>query len=205
MVAYNTLSETGILVTDDNWATWRIQAFDGVRVRRIVVDPAKPDRLWLAADQGLYRSDDGGRTIRQLVAGETTTVWVDPSRPSRVLIGGQTVRVSDNAGKTFTTATGVGGDVLVGSFAAVSAVLPGASRPQQVLFAGSDALRPYGWVVPGRGVLRSTDGGRSWTSVSAGLESLSVTSMAVTTDGRWLVIGTRQGGVHRAAVADLLS
>lgn len=204
VVAYNTLSESGILVTDDNWASWRVQAFDGVRVRRIVVDPVTPDRFWLAADQGLYRSDDAGRTVRQLAAGETTTVWVDPAKPSHVLIGGPTIRVSDNGGTTFRTATGVGADVLVGSFAAVSTTLPGASAPQQVLFAGSDALRPYGWVVPGRGVLRSTDRGRTWTSVSAGLESLSVTSMAVTPDGRWLVVGTRQGGVHRAAVAGLV-
>jgi photosystem II stability/assembly factor-like uncharacterized protein len=47
----------------------------------------------------------------------------------------------------------------------------------------------------GRGVLRSTDGGRSWQNISTGLQNLNVTSLAA--DGGRLYVGTVQGGVHR--------
>ncbi|WP_206969835.1 hypothetical protein [Streptomyces beijiangensis] len=47
----------------------------------------------------------------------------------------------------------------------------------------------------GRGVLRSTDGGRSWHNVSTGLQNTNATSLAAA--GGWLYVGTVQGGVHR--------
>ncbi|AYG78553.1 hypothetical protein DWB77_00661 [Streptomyces hundungensis] len=54
-----------------------------------------------------------------------------------------------------------------------------------------DAALPRG----GRGVLRSTDGGRSWQNISNGLQNLNATSLA--TAGGWLYVGTVRGGVHR--------
>jgi hypothetical protein len=52
----------------------------------------------------------------------------------------------------------------------------------------------------GRGVLRSTDGGRTWVNVSGGLQNLDVRSLAASDDGKWLFAGTDQGGVHRLQI-----
>lgn len=203
VVGFTQSSDRGLLVTDDDWATWHVYSHD-VTVREVTLDPSRPGRMWVAADEGLFRSDDTGRTLTPVLTGEALSVWVDPARPATVVVGGLRIRVSTDGGATFRTADTGGGDTLFSSFATASIRLPGASTPTRVLFAGSAALRPYGWRIAGRGVLCSIDNGRTWTSVSGGLESTSVTSMSVTPDGTWLVVGTTEGGVHRAAVADLL-
>ena len=203
VVGFAQSSDRGLLVTDDDWATWQVYSHD-VTVRDVTLDPSRPGRLWVAADEGVFRSDDGGRTLTPVLSGGAFSVYVDPAHPADVLVGGTRVRVSTDGGATFRTADTGGGNTLFSSFAAASVQLPRATTPSRVLFAGSAALRPYGWTIAGRGVLCSTDNGRTWSSVSGGLESTSVTSMSVTPDGTWLVVGTREGGVHRAAVADLL-
>ena len=49
-------------------------------------------------------------------------------------------------------------------------------------------------------LLRSTDGGRSWLNVSGGPQTLAVSDLAVSPDGRWFHAGTGHGGVHRLRV-----
>jgi len=73
-----------------------------------------------------------------------------------------------------------------------------------VLFAGSTHYQDGAIRVPGRGVLASTDGGRTWKNVSSGIGTLAVLSLDASDDGKWLLAGTRQGGVYRAPVADLV-
>jgi photosystem II stability/assembly factor-like uncharacterized protein len=58
--------------------------------------------------------------------------------------------------------------------------------------------------VHGRGVLASLDGGATWTNVSGGLPTTSVTALDASDDGKWLFVGTRQGGLFRADTADLM-
>jgi photosystem II stability/assembly factor-like uncharacterized protein len=52
-------------------------------------------------------------------------------------------------------------------------------------------------------VLESVDGGATWSNVSAGIGTTSVLSMDTSSDGKWLLVGTRQGGLYRAPVATL--
>ncbi len=77
-------------------------------------------------------------------------------------------------------------------------------KPQHVLFAGSTTFRPGPFWVHGRGVLASTDGGKTWSNVSAGLGTTSVTALDATDDGKWLLAGTRQGGLYRASIDGLM-
>ncbi|CAA9250859.1 MAG: hypothetical protein AVDCRST_MAG83-2617 [uncultured Arthrobacter sp.] len=44
----------------------------------------------------------------------------------------------------------------------------------------------------------------TWKNVSAGLASTSVTSLDASDDGKWLFVGTRQGGLFRADTAELI-
>ncbi|WP_124279935.1 hypothetical protein [Streptomyces sp. ADI93-02] len=70
----------------------------------------------------------------------------------------------------------------------------------RTLYAATTTHRPNGLLRGGRGVLRSTDDGRTWGSVSAGLQNLDATSLAASSDGSALYVGTIDGGVHRMAV-----
>ncbi|MEV0841404.1 hypothetical protein AB0I55_17840 [Actinocatenispora sera] len=71
---------------------------------------------------------------------------------------------------------------------------PGAGH---TLYAATTSYAANGLPQGGRGVLRSTDNGRTWHNVSSGLRSTAVTSLAGSPDGRWLFAGTADGGVHR--------
>jgi photosystem II stability/assembly factor-like uncharacterized protein len=57
-------------------------------LRALVVDPKQPKRVYAAADAGLYRSDDAGRTWqpagRGLPDGPVAALALDPRQPRRL-------------------------------------------------------------------------------------------------------------------------
>ncbi len=197
--SFVTLEDRGILVTHDSWQHWETYSH-GINIRSITIDPHNNSRLWLAADDGLYRSDDGGVSITRVFAGQVGTVWVDPVDANRVLAGGRGLWVSNDGGATFVQAE-TGADVYIRSFA--SAPVPGTDK--SVLFAGSTAFRPGYFWAEGRGVLASLDGGAAWSNVSAAIGTTSVTALDASADGKWLLAGTRQGGLYRADVSALIA
>ena len=74
-----------------------------------------------------------------------------------------------------------------------------------VLFAGTSDFRPGPLWVLGRGVLASVDNGNTWHNVTAGIGSTSILALDASDDGKWLLAGTRGGGLYRAGVAELVS
>ncbi|MDG4791510.1 S8 family serine peptidase [Micromonospora sp. WMMD1102] len=179
----------GLAVTRDGGTTWKNLYHDHT-FTAVAGDPARPDRLWLGTADGLYRSDDLGQTITK-VGGAVDAVYVGAD--GRVVAGGEQIRVSDNGGRTFAVADTGGLPMRVSDIVAV----PGKPR---TLYAGTDAHVAYGLPRNGRGVLRSTDGGRTWQNISGGLQAASVTSLAVSPDGRWLFAGTVDAGAHRLRI-----
>lgn len=71
-------------------------------LRVVVVDPKQPKRVYAAADTGLYRSDDAGRTWRLagrgLPEGPVASLALDPRKPQRLYaaIGGGAMYFSDD-------------------------------------------------------------------------------------------------------------
>ena len=191
-----TSGDSGLVVTHDAWATWDTYSYD-VSVRAVAFDPTDESRLWIASDQGLYRSDDSGHTVHKVFAGELHAVWVDPSNTQHVLAGGRGLWFSTDGGESFAKADVGGADQFISSFAGTN------YRGKLVMFAGSTTFRPGPLWVHGRGVLASVDGGATWSNVSAGIGTTSVLSMDTSSDGKWLLVGTRQGGLYRAPVATL--
>ncbi|WP_162605240.1 S8 family serine peptidase [Jiangella ureilytica] len=185
-VSFWSLGGTGLYVTRDGGTVWR-KFFHDQLFWSVATDPATPERLWLASDDGLYRSDDFGITAEKVVDGRYTTVAV---HGDRVIAAGPAIRVSDDGGATWHDADTGGLPMLVGDLV----VSP--SDPD-VWYAATGSFDANGLIKGGRGVLRSTDGGRSWTNVSGGLQNLSVVSLEISPDGRWLYAGTQLGGVHR--------
>ncbi|MFC7549323.1 S8 family serine peptidase [Plantactinospora sp. GCM10030261] len=180
----------GLLVSRDRGATWRT-LYHGMTFDVVVGDPGDRNRLWLGNANGLYRSDDLGQTIRKVADGPVSAIHLGAG--GRIVIGGDQIRVSGNGGKSFTIADTGGLPMRVSDVVAV----PGSPN---LLYAGTDAYSANGLPRHGRGVLRSADGGRTWENVSGGLQATSVTSLAVSPDGRWLFAGTVDAGVHRLPV-----
>ncbi len=193
--------ERGLLVTHDGWEHWETYTHP-LTIRSIAIDPHNESRMWVAADEGLYRSDDDGRTLTHVLDDEMESVWVDPADEKRVLAGGRGLWASNDGGTTFAAADAGGADMLVTSFS--SATVAGDRGEQTLLFAGTTTFIPGPFLVHGRGVLASRDGGMTWTNVSAGLATTSVTALDVSDDNKWLLVGTRQGGLHRANIESLM-
>ncbi|MEV4411076.1 S8 family serine peptidase [Catellatospora sp. NPDC049609] len=180
---FERLTGQGLTVTRDNGRTWK-NIFLPERINALAGDPANANRIWLGTRTGLYRSDDGGVNLTKVADGLVTAIRLDGGR---LVLGGDTIRTSTDGGRTFRTADTGPLDLLVSDFAAKG----------DTLFAATTAHSAYGLAKGGRGVLRSTDGGRTWHNISTGLQNLDVTTLAVSPDGRWLFAGTLRGGIHR--------
>lgn len=198
-VSFGNLAESGYLVSTDGMATW--QSFPrGLDIAGMAFDTARADRLWIAAADGVYRADDLGRKLTKVADAEATTVWADPEDADRILVGTRTgILVSQDAGATFTAAQTPSPRAAASSFAAATG--PGGAR---ILIAGTSRWYASGLTAGGVGVVVSVDGGKTWTTASAGLSARSVTSVAVSEDGSQVFAGTSDGGLFRTSAAALV-
>ncbi|MEO3742244.1 S8 family serine peptidase [Plantactinospora sp. B5E13] len=188
---YKDLSGAGLLVSRDGGTSWR-RIDHRTEYAAVAGDPRDPQRIWLAAEGGLWRSDDGGATRVKVLDGPVSALHVDGRR---IVAAGATIRVSTDGGRTFTEARSTGSGPYTLRMR-VSQIV----ESDGVLYAGTGNFRTAGLTINGRGVLRSTDGGRTWSNIAAGLPDPSVRSLAVSPDGRWLYAGTAAGGVYRLPI-----
>ncbi|MEU0882123.1 hypothetical protein ABZ345_26200 [Lentzea sp. NPDC005914] len=154
-------------------------------LRGIKTIAADPSGIWLADAGGLYRSVDAGVSVKQVLPGRMNSVLVDP-RDSRhvVAVGQNSVFVSFN-GASFVEVPNVSAEQL-------SAI---AIAPNGVLYLGSISFSGSS-----KGVLRSLNGGRSWTVFGGPDVERGVEALLVSTDGRTLYAGTVSGSVHRRSL-----
>lgn len=182
-VGFWSLRGAGLYTTVNGGATWK-NLYHGEPFEAIAGDPADPQRWWLGSRSGLYRSDDGGSTVTKMADGPVSAVLLDGDR---LVIGGSTVRFSTDGGRSWREGDTGGLPIHVSQVIRVGGALYAATSEHSV----------NGVSKGGRGVLRSVNGGRTWHSVSGGLQNLNATRMAASPDGQWLYVGTVEGGVHR--------
>ena len=187
IVGFAQLNRAGLFATSDGGNTWKY-LHHGKDFRAIVGDPDDARRLWLGRPDGLYRSDDGGVTVTKVVGGYVSAIHVDGPR---LVIGGDKIRVSTDGGRSFRVSHAGDLSMSVVDFAAVG----------DTLYAATTEFVADGFDKGGRGVLRSTNGGRSWQNVSSGLENVEVTTLVPAPDGRALYAGTIDGGVQRLSLS----
>ncbi|MFE7599527.1 S8 family serine peptidase [Streptomyces sp. NPDC057494] len=182
-ISFRSIFGDGLFATSDSGRTWK-NLFHERSFDAMAGDPRDPRRLWLGNASGLYRSDDGGVTKTKVAEGPVSAIVMDGRR---LVVGGSSVRISTDDGRTFRTADT--GPLVVH----VSDLL----RVNGALYAATAGSRESGLVQGGRGVLRSTDNGLTWENISSGLQNTDTTRLAAAPDGRTLYVGTVDGGVHR--------
>jgi photosystem II stability/assembly factor-like uncharacterized protein len=146
------------------------------QVRALAVDPQRPERLWLANEEGLFRSADGGDSW-QPVPGPWAerTIWsllLAPADPEVLLVGtcpAQLLRSGDGGRTWSVPVVQLPRDCPRLRYHRVTALVADPHDPQ-LLWAGVEVA----------GLRRSQDGGRTWQEVAgAGLSSLDIHALAV--------------------------
>jgi len=132
----------------------------------------------------MFRSTDGGKSWKQSDTGidlwsSVYSIAVDPADSERILAGGNgyngsspSIYLSENAGRNWRRTSNSAGRALI-----FDPWYP------QALYAGTDR----------DGVLRSVDGGKNWSPMSAGLPNLRIVSLAIDRVRGLLLAGTSNG------------
>ncbi len=155
----------GLLRSLDAGETWSVVATNGVlgsTCSGLAVVPGKsagaPAAIHWTGDGGYKRSINGGTTWSTPISGSCSSLAVDPLDPQRVFVAVRSggIRRSLDGGATFTT---LGGGLPTGGFDRI--VMAQCAGTPDVLYA---AFASGGNIA---GFYRTSDGGTSWTLLSA--------------------------------------
>ena len=188
----------GLLVTEDNGVTFSHQ-FDHEAVAAIgavAVSPSNPQIVWVGTGEanprnsvsygnGVYKSEDGGKTWahsgldKSFQIGE---ILIDAENPDVVLVGAlgrlwgeseeRGLYRTEDGGKTWSKVLHVDTRTGVVDLKAQpdnkQVILAATWERQRDLFDTNDPAKRHG---PGSGLWRSTDGGKTFSQITAGLPS----------------------------------
>ena len=162
----------GVYKSNDEGKTWKNVGLDNTRqIGRILVDPTKPDTVFVAAlghvygpdaNRGVYRSHDGGATWQKVLFKDNDVGAIDlafdPTNPQIIYAAMWNVR-----------------------------------RPPWFIYAPANG--------PGGGVFKSTDGGTTWKQLSTGLpiDGLGRIGLAVAPTNRnrvYAIVDAKEGGLY---------
>ncbi len=197
----------GVFRSDDGGATWTqlLSGLPNQDATDLAIDPSNPlilyaaiGRIFGASENGIYKSTDGGDSWVKLAGGLPTAnvgriaIDIAPSNPQRLYTliahssdaaggGASTLGAwrSDNGGSTWTS-------IPVGSFQATSGWYTSVVR--------ASPTSPDNAAMGGFDVLRSTNAGASWSTITA--PHVDNHALAFDAGGR-LLVGD-DGGLHRS-------
>ncbi len=169
----------GLFRSADAGRTWiAARGADGVTGGNIFIDPRAPADVYLFGGD-LYRSTDGGRSFSAaLLASFSSALAFDPARPGVVYSTGGVgfdlplLLKSSDAGATF-----------AGSLPGIGLITALAVAPDGALYAAGlvqqDLSKPYPSFDVDQFLVRSTDGGATFTAADAGLSRRNVSWLGV--------------------------
>ena len=176
---------TGVFKTADAGATWKkVSPNFGVR---LAISPSDPATLYAALASGMSTSGDGGETWNSITSDLSkdfldlyygfyvSSIAVDPGSASNVTIGKNSGIFKTNNGGSHWSQVSI------------------ESQPRALTIDPSDPATFYA-AKRTTGVMRSSDGGRFWTSL--GLSDKSVNTIAL--GGSILFAGTNDGHIYRS-------
>jgi photosystem II stability/assembly factor-like uncharacterized protein len=175
-------------------------AGDAIPIFSLNLDPRDPDTLWAGTtgQRGVFKSTDGGANWVQMVQGIVTqpamefrSFTVDPTDSNTAYCGGNyladpaTLRQRGFIYKT--TDGGKSWKLLIEPGALVRWIIVDPSDPR-VIYAATGIFDRF--AMKPEGVLKSLDGGSTWTHANNGLQSLVVGALVMhPTDPRILLAG----------------
>ena len=145
-----------------------IDSVDGMRSR--------PNVVYLGVTQdGLYRTDDAGKTWRRVFEGNVRAVTVDPTDEQTIYVGIEPIHVyrSENEGKTWAELTGIQ-DLPSQVKAKWSYPRPPHREHVRHIFIQPDDPNILYVCLEHGGIIRSFDRGKTWQDVSGGIDYLDI-------------------------------
>jgi len=182
----------GVWRTTNNGTSWT-PVFDSqgsYSIGTVVLDPKNPSVVWVGTGEnnnqrsvsygdGVYKSEDGGRTWRNMGLRKSehiARIRIDPRDSNVVYVaapgplwkggGDRGLFKSTDAGKTWTSL------IKVGEYTGVAEVILDPRNPDILLAATHQRQRRYYTLIhggPESAVWRSTDAGKTWSRVTSGL------------------------------------
>lgn len=162
-------------VSVDGGLNWVARDFVG-EVVEVSVDPQNGDRIFVSVlDEGLYRSTNRGQTFTKIAPG-TNQIWASGVGPNNVVYYASVleVRRSDDGGDTF------GPGVPISQ--TFQQFYVNAQNPQHV------------YVIRGPFLMRTTNGGATWSESSIASDSNSIYSLVELPSGA--LVGATSGGIY---------
>ena len=181
-----------VFLTYNDGTTW-IPVFDNYgsySIGYIAIDPKNPSVVWLGSGEnndqrsvsygdGVYKSEDGGRTWRNVGLRETehiARIVIDPRDSNVVYVaapgplwnggGERGLYKTTDGGKTWSQSL-----IKAGEYTGCSDVVMDPQNPDHLLAATHQRERRYFGMIhggPESGLWRSVDAGKSWTAVRGG-------------------------------------
>ena len=225
---YVAVASGGVWKTTNNGATWT-PVFDregSYSIGTVVLDPKNPLTVWVGTGEnnsqrsvsygdGVYRSDDGGKSWKNLglkTSEHIGKIVIDPRDSNVVYVAAQgplwgpggergLFKTTDN-GKTWKNVLSISENT------GVSDVVVDPNNPD-TLYATSYMRRRHVWTLinggPESGIHKSTDGGATWTRLRAGLPTVDMgrIGLAISPVDTNIIYATveaadRRGGIYRS-------
>lgn len=196
VIPFSTVTSQGIYVSKDGGQTWNTQLLEHIPLT-IVGDPNNPNRYWTGAADGLYVTEDGGENFTKLQDIPINVMDINPNDPDHIVFGGRDFYYTEDGGETIEK----GEFENLGIFIMDMIFNP---VDHNVIYAATGAYFDNNLRIGGRGVLRSTDGGKTWHSLSEDLDNKNVTSLATSPNASHLFAGTSGGSVYRLKLFDIV-
>lgn len=173
---------SGAWTSPDGGDTWRRVAaglWGESRVYGLAVHPAEPRTVFAGAEDGIYRSRDGGRNFERLSSPmDALQVWkiaFDPGDPDTIFAGTRPAALfrSRDGGRSWRKLA-----------VEIAEECPNVRVPRVTALAVDPTDSRTVWAgVEVDGVRRSRDGGESWTRIAGGLDDPDIHDIAICVNG----------------------